>query len=77
MINDYTMRDYQYRTLQWDQGKNFEKTSGFGPVLVTDYTLGSRIETRLDGQLMQSATTDDLMCSARPNWSSTSRTSSR
>lgn len=60
-INDYTMRDYQYRTLQWDQGKNFEKTSGFGPVMVTDYALGGRIETRLDGVLMQSASTDDLV----------------
>jgi acylpyruvate hydrolase len=61
VINDYTMRDYQYRTLQWDQGKNFEKTSGFGPFLVTDYTLGTAIETRLDGEVMQSATTDDLV----------------
>jgi acylpyruvate hydrolase len=61
VINDYTMRDYQYRTLQWDQGKTFEKTSGFGPVLDTDYQLGSRIETRVDGELMQSATTDDLV----------------
>jgi len=63
VINDYTMRDYQYRTLQWDQGKNFEKTSGFGPYLVTDYTPGGRIETRLDGEVMQSATTDDLVFS--------------
>jgi acylpyruvate hydrolase len=61
VMNDYTMRDYQYRTLQWDQGKTFEKTSGFGPHLVTDYTLGTRIETRLEGELMQSATTDDLV----------------
>jgi acylpyruvate hydrolase len=61
VINDYTMRDYQYRTLQWDQGKTFEKTSGFGPFLVTDYVLGSKIETRLAGELMQSATTDDLV----------------
>lgn len=61
VINDYTMRDYQYRTLQWDQGKTFEKTSGFGPYLVTDYTLGTRIETRLEGEVMQSATTDDLV----------------
>lgn len=61
VINDYTMRDYQYRTLQWDQGKTFEKTSGFGPFLVTDYTLGTRIETRLDGEVMQSANTGDLV----------------
>jgi acylpyruvate hydrolase len=55
------MRDYQYRTLQWDQGKTFEKTSGFGPYLDTGYALGSRIETRLDGELVQSARTDDLV----------------
>ncbi|SKG69905.1 fumarylacetoacetate hydrolase [Mycobacteroides abscessus subsp. bolletii] len=61
VINDYTMRDFQYRTLQWDQGKTFEKTSGFGPVLDTDYVLGTRIETRLDGELMQEASTDDLV----------------
>lgn len=61
VINDYTMRDYQYRTMQWDQGKTFEKTSGFGPFLVTDYELGSKIETRLEGEVMQSATTDDLV----------------
>lgn len=61
VINDYTMRDYQYRTLQWDQGKTFEKTSGFGPVLDTEYRLGTKIETRLEGEVMQSATTDDLV----------------
>ncbi|NMD56796.1 MULTISPECIES: fumarylacetoacetate hydrolase family protein [Tsukamurella] len=61
VINDYTMRDYQYRTLQWDQGKTFDRTSGFGPYLDTDYRLGTRIETRLEGEVMQSATTDDLV----------------
>lgn len=61
VINDYTMRDYQYRTLQWDQGKTFEKTSGFGPFLDTDYVLGSAIETRLDGELVQCASTGDLV----------------
>ena len=61
VINDYTMRDYQYRTLQWDQGKNFEKTSGFGPWLDTDYQLGTRIETRLENEVMQESTTDDLV----------------
>ncbi|MFD9829707.1 fumarylacetoacetate hydrolase family protein [Tsukamurella tyrosinosolvens] len=61
VINDYTMRDYQYRTVQWDQGKTFDRTSGFGPFLDTDYRLGTRIETRLEGEVMQSATTDDLV----------------
>ncbi|MFD6857527.1 fumarylacetoacetate hydrolase family protein [Rhodococcus sp. NPDC060090] len=61
VINDYTMRDYQYRTLQWDQGKTFEKSSGFGPFLDTDYTLGTKIETILEGEVMQSSNTRDLV----------------
>ncbi|WP_207841214.1 fumarylacetoacetate hydrolase family protein [Williamsia soli] len=63
VMNDYTMRDYQYRTLQWDQGKTFEASSGFGPVLTTTdaYTFGGKLETRLDGELMQTTTTDDLV----------------
>lgn len=63
IMNDYTMRDYQYRTLQWDQGKTFEKTSGFGPFLTTtdSYTFGGTLETTLDGQKMQTTTTDDLV----------------
>ena len=61
VINDYTMRDYQYRTPQWDQGKSFEKTCGFGPFLVTDYQGGTTIETRLDGEVMQQANTSDLV----------------
>ncbi|MFW2238935.1 fumarylacetoacetate hydrolase family protein [Rhodococcus opacus] len=63
VMNDYTMRDYQYRTLQWDQGKTFEKTSGFGPFLTTtdSYTFGGTLETKLEGQVVQSTTTDDLV----------------
>ena len=63
VMNDYTMRDYQYRTLQWDQGKTFEKTSGFGPFLTTtdSYTFGGTLVTTLEGQVVQSTTTDDLV----------------
>ncbi|MFE9322424.1 fumarylacetoacetate hydrolase family protein [Nocardia sp. NPDC052278] len=63
VINDYTMRDYQTRTLQWDQGKSFEKTAGFGPFLTTtdSYTLGSTLETKLEGRTVQTTTTDDLV----------------
>ncbi|GAA4672070.1 fumarylacetoacetate hydrolase family protein [Gordonia humi] len=63
VINDYTMRDYQYRTMMWDQGKWLERSSGFGPFLDTDYRTGTAIEARLDGEVMQSATTDDLVFS--------------
>ncbi|MFC9554671.1 fumarylacetoacetate hydrolase family protein [Rhodococcus sp. NPDC056960] len=63
VMNDYTMRDYQYRTLQWDQGKTFEKTSGFGPFLTTtdSYTFGGALVTKLEGQVVQTTTTDDLV----------------
>jgi hypothetical protein len=63
VMNDYTMRDYQYRTLQWDQGKTFEKTSGFGPFLTTtdSYTFGGMLETKLEGEVVQTTTTDDLV----------------
>ena len=44
VINDVTMRDYQYRSPQWFQGKTFEATAPFGPVLVTpdEFALGGR-----------------------------------
>ena len=29
------MRDYQFRTIQWLQGKTWEKSTPFGPALVT------------------------------------------
>ncbi|OZF02505.1 2-hydroxyhepta-2,4-diene-1,7-dioate isomerase [Rhodococcus sp. 15-1154-1] len=63
VINDYTARDYQYRTLQWLQGKTLEKSSGFGPHLTTidSYSPGSKIITSIDGDVVQSASTDDLV----------------
>ena len=35
VANDVSVRDYQYRTLQWLQGKMFEATTPVGPHLVT------------------------------------------
>src|SRR5690625_1877547 len=35
VFNDVTARDWQYRTLQWLQGKTFGATTPFGPTLVT------------------------------------------
>ncbi|BAS13608.1 2-Hydroxyhepta-2,4-Diene-1,7-Dioate isomerase [Arthrobacter sp. Hiyo8] len=35
MLNDISMRDYQFRTIQWLQGKTWEKSTPFGPALVT------------------------------------------
>lgn len=63
VMNDYTMRDYQYRTLQWHQGKSFEATAGFGPWLTTadSFTFGGSLTTSLNGTTMQETRTDDLV----------------
>jgi len=67
-FNDMSVRDYQKRTPQWTIGKNFDRTGGFGPVLVTADELapgatGLRIRSRLNGQVMQDANTDDMIFS--------------
>lgn len=65
IMNDYTMRDYQYRTLQWHQGKSFENTAGFGPWLTTkdSFSFGGELATYLNGEQVQSTPTDDLVFS--------------
>src|ERR1051326_7147141 len=34
-FNDGSVREFQRRTSQWDYGKNFDKTGGFGPWFVS------------------------------------------
>lgn len=65
VLNDVSMRDYQYRTLQWLQGKTFENTTPFGPYLVTpdEWSPGPTMTTSVDGELMQQAATSDLVFS--------------
>jgi len=65
-FNDATLRDYQRKTTQWTIGKNFDATGGFGPCLVSKDELppgcvGLHIESRLNGQVMQSANTSDMV----------------
>lgn len=65
-FNDASIRDYQLRTPQWTIGKNFDGTGPFGPVMVTADALppgasGLKIETRLDGEVMQKSSTDQLI----------------
>jgi 2-keto-4-pentenoate hydratase/2-oxohepta-3-ene-1,7-dioic acid hydratase in catechol pathway len=65
-FNDGSIREFQRRTTQWDMGKNFDATGGFGPWMVTADELpagakGLKIESRLNGQLMQSDNTDNMM----------------
>ncbi|MGK5112085.1 MULTISPECIES: fumarylacetoacetate hydrolase family protein [unclassified Geodermatophilus] len=63
VLNDVTARDWQYRTLQWLQGKTFEATTPFGPELVTPDEAGEglALSCAVDGEAVQSANTADLV----------------
>lgn len=66
IFNDASIRDYQRRTPQWTVGKNFDGSGAFGPDFITSDELplgavGLAIETRLNGQVMQSANTRDMI----------------
>ena len=68
LFNDATIRDFQLRTPQWTMGKNFDGTGAFGPWLVTPDAVppgahGLRIQGRLNGRVMQDASTDQLIFS--------------
>jgi acylpyruvate hydrolase len=70
MFNEGSVRDYQRKATQWTPGKNFDATGAFGPALVTADELpaamaGVRIQTRLNGQVMQDANTDELIFPVR------------
>lgn len=66
LFNEGTLRDYQRKSSQWTIGKNFDNTGPFGPEIVTadevpEGAKGLRIQSRLNGQVMQDANTDDLV----------------
>src|SRR5258705_11755105 len=60
------MRDFQTKSPQWTVGKSFDATGAFGPFFVTADELppggkGLHIQTRLNGQGGQDATTADMI----------------
>ncbi|MEM1285761.1 MAG: fumarylacetoacetate hydrolase family protein [Pseudomonadota bacterium] len=63
--NDGSIRDWQRHTSQFTAGKNFPSTGGCGPWLVTTDDIPDpstlRLETRLNGQVMQAAPISDLV----------------
>ena len=68
VFNDGSVRDYQRKTHQWTPGKNFDATGAMGPVYVTvdelpDGASGLNIQSRLNGKVMQNASTSDMMWS--------------
>jgi len=60
--NDGSVRDWQTHTGQFTPGKNFNATGGFGPWMVTADEIPDAqalaIQSRLNGQVMQSSNTD-------------------
>jgi 2-keto-4-pentenoate hydratase/2-oxohepta-3-ene-1,7-dioic acid hydratase in catechol pathway len=67
--NDGSVRDWQKHTIQFVPGKNFPRTGGFGPWLVTCDEIGDpqdlELTTRLNGQVMQHTSTSDMIFDVR------------
>ena len=66
VFNDVSVRDYQRKTGQWTIGKNFDATGPVGPWFVPAADLppgavGLKIESRLNGEVMQSDNTKNMI----------------
>ena len=65
IYNDGSVRDWQSHTHQFLPGKNFDATGAFGPWMVTADQLPDpaalTLTTRLNGQVLQHAGTDQLI----------------
>lgn len=63
-LNDGSIRDFQRHTTQFWGGKNFDRSGSMGPWMVTPDDLGDpslpRLETRLNGAVMQATSVGDL-----------------
>ena len=67
VLNDVTCRDWQFRTREWLAGKNWDSSTPVGPYVVTPDELPGGVRPALDvrltvdGEVMQSDTTGDLL----------------
>ncbi len=65
--NDASVREWQFHAKQIASGKNFESTGGFGPWMVTADEIAPgrelKLETRLNGQVVQSSHTGHMIFS--------------
>lgn len=66
VLNDITCRDWQFRTREWLQGKNWDSTTPLGPYLVTPDEVGGPrpaldVRCEVNGRLMQQDNTGDLL----------------
>jgi 2-keto-4-pentenoate hydratase/2-oxohepta-3-ene-1,7-dioic acid hydratase in catechol pathway len=64
-FNDASVRDWQRHNIQFTPGKNWPATGAFGPALVSPDEAGdlsaSRVQTRLNGQLVQDQPVSDMI----------------
>lgn len=68
-FNDGSVREYQRLSAQWTAGKNFDGTGAVGPCIVTadelpDAAHGLKIQTRLNGNIMQASNTEQMIFDA-------------
>lgn len=66
VMNDVSVRDWQFRTIEWTQGKIWEASTPVGPYVVTPDEVGGvrpalRVRTTVDGQVMQDDDTGTLL----------------
>ena len=69
VANDVTMRDFQYKTHQWLQGKAWDAVTPLGPELVTRDEIGDgaglTLRTTLNGTVVQESSTDLMIFPVR------------
>jgi len=64
VANDVTMRDYQYKTHQWLQGKAWDAATPLGPHLVLPHEVDldhAAIRTTIDGEIVQDSDLSKLI----------------
>ncbi|MGC9670728.1 fumarylacetoacetate hydrolase family protein [Planosporangium sp. 12N6] len=66
VMNDVSVRDWQFRTIEWTQGKIWDSSTPVGPYLVTPDEVGGvrpalEVKTVVDGQVMQQDNTGTLL----------------
>ncbi|MDX3086671.1 MULTISPECIES: fumarylacetoacetate hydrolase family protein [Streptomyces] len=66
VMNDVSVRDWQFRTIEWTQGKIWEASTPVGPYVVTPEEVGGvrpalEVTTTVDGAVMQRDDTGTLL----------------
>jgi len=66
VANEGSVRDYQFKSPQWTVGKNFDRSGSIGPAFVSTDEVpaggaGLKIQTRVNGETVQSANTSEMV----------------